>query len=268
MATLSLGRYFVVRTDQQSLRLLMNQHQLPPKQLRWVYKLLGYDLEVQYELGASNRVADALPRRGDWAEVSLAAFTIPHTWDFAAIQLEQRTKPVWVAIISKLEKREVVEGYALKNRLMFYKDRLVLVDSSPWIARLVHEFHDSIIGEHSCFVRTYKRLFATVFWRGIKRYIREYVVNCEICQRNKTEALSLAGLLQPLPILTQVWDDVSMDFVRGLPKSGGFDTILVVVDHLSKYAHFVPWPIHSQPSRWPLYSFSPLSGSKEFRGPL
>ncbi|XP_024021923.1 uncharacterized protein LOC21408495 [Morus notabilis] len=105
---------------------------------------------------------------------------------------------------------------------------------------MVHEFHDSVIGGHSGFLRTYKRLSAVVLWRGMKRFIRDYVAHCEICQQNESEDLSPVGLLQPLPIPDLVWDDVSMNFVGGLPKSGGFDTILVVVDRLSKYAHFCP----------------------------
>ena len=63
-------------------------------------------------------------------------------------------------------------------------------------------------------------------------------MQCEICQRNKTETLAPAGLLQPLPIPTQVWSDISMDFIGGLPKVQRKDTILVVMDRFTKYAHF------------------------------
>lgn len=68
----------------------------------------------------------------------------------------------------------------------------------------------------------------------MKRTIKEHVENCQVCQRNKISSLSIASLLQLLPIPHQVWEDLSMDFIEGLPKSNEFDTILVMVDRLSK----------------------------------
>ena len=70
--------------------------------------------------------------------------------------------------------------------------------------------------------------------------VRDFVRSCSTCQKNKTEALHPAGLLQPLDVPTQVWSDISIDFVEGLPKVNGKSMILTVVDRFSKYAHFIP----------------------------
>ncbi|RVW39687.1 Transposon Tf2-8 polyprotein [Vitis vinifera] len=110
--------------------------------------------------------------------------------------------------------------------------------SSPLVPAFLQEGHASVVGGHSEFLRTYKRLTRDFFWVGMKNDIKEFVEKCLVCQQNKTLTLSLAGLLQPLSIPDKIWDDVTMDFIEGLPKSEGYNSILVVVDRLSKYAHF------------------------------
>lgn len=79
-----------------------------------------------------------------------------------------------------------------------------------------------------------------MYWPEMKQQVKAYLDACDVCQHNKSSTLTLAGLLQPLPIPYQVWDDISMDFIDGLPRSKGYDSIFVIVDRLSKYAHFLP----------------------------
>lgn len=73
----------------------------------------------------------------------------------------------------------------------------------------------------------------------MKKDIKEFVFNCVTCQQQKYETLALAGLLQPLPIPSRVWTDISKDFIVGLPPCKGKSVIWVVVDRLSKYSHFL-----------------------------
>ena len=79
------------------------------------------------------------------------------------------------------------------------------------------------------------------WWAGLKRDVVEFVGRCLTCQQVKAEHQKPAGLLQPLDIPEWKWEHVSMDFVSGLPKtSKGHDSIWVIVDRLTKSAHFLP----------------------------
>ena len=75
----------------------------------------------------------------------------------------------------------------------------------------------------------------------MRRDIAEYVAKCDICRRIKAEHQRPAGLLKPLDIPVWKWDDISMDFIVGLPRTQkGHDAIWVIVDRLTKVAHFIP----------------------------
>jgi hypothetical protein len=78
------------------------------------------------------------------------------------------------------------------------------------------------------------------WWYRMKRAIVEYVALCDNCQRVKAECQRPAGLLQPLKIPEWKWEEINMDFIVGLPKTqSSYDSIWVIVDHLSKVAHFI-----------------------------
>lgn len=87
--------------------------------------------------------------------------------------------------------------------------------------------------------RTLQPVTSSYFWPSLQRDVERFVACCRICQQSKGKA-SNAGLHLPLPIPTQPWTDVSMDFVLGLPRNQrGHDSILVVVDRFSKMVHFI-----------------------------
>ena len=87
----------------------------------------------------------------------------------------------------------------------------------------------------------YQDLKRQYWWKGIKVDVARFVSRCLTCQQVKAEHQRPTGLLQPLPIAEWKWEHVTMDFVTGLPRSPrGSDAIWVVVDRLTKSAHFLP----------------------------
>lgn len=102
------------------------------------------------------------------------------------------------------------------------------------------EFHRSPYMVHL----GYQNLFSTIknnyFWHGMRKDILDYLAKCLECQQVKEEHQHLAGLLHPLPIPEWKWDTVTLDFITGLPRSRRKnDSIMVVVDKLSKTTHFI-----------------------------
>jgi len=83
------------------------------------------------------------------------------------------------------------------------------------------------------------RISVQFYWPKLKQDVKEFVRTCTICQQAKSKHVLPAGLLQPLPIPNQAWEDIAMDFITGLPNSSGFTVIMVVIDRLTKYSLFV-----------------------------
>ena len=74
----------------------------------------------------------------------------------------------------------------------------------------------------------------------MSRTVHDFVRQCHVCQQAKPDRSKYPGLLQPLPVPAAAWQIVSMDFIEGMPRSGRFNCIMVVVDKFSRYAHFIP----------------------------
>jgi hypothetical protein len=131
-------------------------------------------------------------------------------------------------------------GYYLDKGLIRYKDRLWIADNAALQSKLIAAMHDSAVGGHSGGRATYQCMKGLYYWPGMKRHIEEWIKQCLVCQHAKNDHTVPAGLLQPLPVPERPWAAIIMDFIEGLPKSDDCEVILVVVDRLTKYAHFLP----------------------------
>ncbi|PNX81711.1 transposon Tf2-1 polyprotein [Trifolium pratense] len=203
-------------------------------------KLLGFDFEVIYKVGVENKVADALSRKHEEAEVK-TLLSYPIWTQGGQLQQEIMQDPVLKQIVEAIQSDPMSKpGFTIKGGILFYKNRLVISAKSPMIDDLLKDFHSSPSGGHSGYLRTYRRMAGTLYWQGMMKRVQEFIKACDTCQRQKYAATTPSGLLQPLPIPGLVWSEISMDFITNLPKSNGYEAILVVVDRLSKYSHFVP----------------------------
>jgi hypothetical protein len=106
---------------------------------------------------------------------------------------------------------------------------------------ILSEAHDTAYSIHPGSTKMYYDLKERFWWYGMKHSVAEYVTIYDICQRVKAEHQKPAGLLQPLKILEWKWEEITMDFIVGLPHTQkGYNSIWVVVDRLTKVAHFIP----------------------------
>ena len=129
-------------------------------------------------------------------------------------------------------------GYSCLQDELRYKGHLYLSKQSKLKSTVLSELHDTPTAGHSRFTKTYDGVKRSFFWYGMKQDVHNFLVECDVCQRNKGETVKSPSTLQSFPIPPAIRRDISMDFVVSLPKLGNKLVIMVVVDHLSKYAHF------------------------------
>lgn len=230
---------FVIKTDHKSLCYLHDQSLATELQKKAMAKLAGLDFKFQYKKGSENTTADSLSRVAIKLEcAAISGYT-----------------PVWIHEVNQSYEHDVdaqrlltelavvnpnAQGFLLKNGLIYKGQQLWVGNNSSLQTKIISAFHSSAIGGHSGFQATYQRIKKLFCWSGLKRDVESFVKQCQVCQQAKHEHCKYPGLLQPLPIPENSWQDLSMDFIEGLPKSNGYSVILVVVDRLTKYAHFFP----------------------------
>ncbi|KAH0670700.1 hypothetical protein KY290_026097 [Solanum tuberosum] len=232
-----LGRRFTILTDQQPLKALTSQVIQTPEQQRWLSKLFGYDFEIRFCPGKLNSAADALSRVPACFALSLAITEIALVDKLKALN---KSNEELLALQQKLlNTPDFMSSFSFQEGLLLFKNRLVIPKDASLRLMLLEEFHASKIGGHAGVARTFHRLSSNFHWVGMRSDVKKFVSECQICQQMKDSQLKPAGLLSPLPIPSEIFAEISMDFITGLPSSQGRTVILVIVDRLSKYGHFI-----------------------------
>jgi transposase InsO family protein len=261
-------------TDHHPLTYLKGQGVLSRRQTRWSQFLERFDYDIQYVRGKDNVVADPLSRHPDFTAVAAVTRSqAARAGDAAAGHVDtvpvvsdaaQEEAPQSVDVVRARKRRREVpiedalrEGYALDARfsdpahtydfsqdddgLWWFNMRLVVPDVAELRARIIAEHHDTPLAGHRGISKTTELVQRHFWWKSLRADVLRFVQTCDVCQRSKASRQAPAGLLRPLPVPGERWASVTMDMVVKLPATKrGFDSVLVFVDRLSKYVHFVP----------------------------
>lgn len=204
-----LGGEFIIKTDQVSLKYLLEQKINTPMQHKGMSKLLGLNYKIEYKKGSENKVADALSRRDEG--------TTEERGKEGVICAVSELQPQWMMEIkASYEGDEWLRGLKEKLKaseerkqdsklseyqgIVRYKGRICVGSMGNWRQRVLEELHSSSLGGHSGITATYQRVKQNFYWPKLKEEVHLFVQGCENCQLNKFEHVASPGLLQPLPI--------------------------------------------------------------------
>ena len=124
--------------------------------------------------------------------------------------------------------------------LLCLNSRIFVPEADDLRLHVLHFKHNHPLSGHYGQSRTLDLVQREYTWPGVCTYVKDYIKSCTACAHAKTPHHRPYSMLKQLPIPKQPWNSISMDFIEQLPTSSGFTAILVVVDHLSKQALFIP----------------------------
>jgi hypothetical protein len=259
-----MGTKCRVYTDHKSLKYIFTQKDLNLRQRRWLELIKDYDLEIHYHPGKANLVADALSRKEHVHVAIVTQLPDELAEDFERLNLGivAHTEGITIEVEPTLEqeirkghigdakiqeiKDLITEGRGLdftedEQGTIWFKNRICVPGIHSLRETILKEAHDSVYSIHPSSTKMYQDLKQKYWWYGLKKDVASHVALCDVCQRVKAEHQRLAGLLHPLKIPEWKWEEIGMDFIVGLPRtSAGYDSIWVIVDRLTKVAHFIP----------------------------
>ena len=156
------------------------------------------------------------------------------------ITTAQQQDPNIMKLIDRVQ-NGVLSGFSVYDAILRYGPQLCVPTRDDLRNYIMKEAHTSAYTIHPGANKMYQDLRLQYWWNGMRRNISDFVTRCLMCQQVKIEHQRPAGKIQPLEILVWKWEEVTMDFVVKLPTTtGGYDSIWVVVDCLTKSAHFLP----------------------------
>ena len=258
----------LVYTDHRNLQYFMSKNLVNDRQIRWSMELSDYRFVINYRPGSSMGKADALSRQaeyklpvdkkkifsqlispesvGDYSlscanrQATLSAVSaLPRSSLLHELAKHTYTSPLWNDLVFN-QNKDKTSSYSIRNGLI-YKGERIWVPNVEHCKLLVAQLaHDHPISGHLGIEKTRELVRREFTFDNQDSFIQNYVNSCDVCARCKPRRHLPYGLLHPLPIPLAPWRSISMDCIGPLPKSHGYDLILVIVDRLTKMIHFAP----------------------------
>jgi len=251
---LEAAPHTTIHTDHASLQYLLTQREFTNRrQARWselIQSVLPHIVPIK---GSNNVVADPLSRRPDYRDDDSIEFldTIlcspmsivqPDAALIDDIKEAYNDSEQWKNFIQHPDVQH--EYYEVIDGLIYVKagHRLVIPDSDELKRRIIAECHNSNTAGHRGVTKTHIAVKQRFYWQHMKQDVYQYVTSCPTCVVSKYSSQHPIGLLQPIPLSDRRWQQITIDFIAGIPTTANYeyDMIMVVVDRLSKYAHFIP----------------------------
>ncbi|GJW86993.1 RNA-directed DNA polymerase, partial [Tanacetum coccineum] len=228
-----LPNEFILYSDHQALQFIQGQAKLKPRHAKWVETLQDFSFVIRHKAGSANTVADALSRRP-----ALTTTSSVHVSGFESIQPLYADDPDFKDCWEQCATAPF-RDFVRRDGFLF-KGRRLCVPLSSVREAIILETHQGGLAGHFGRDKTVGLVSERFFWPKLVRDVVKVLNRCRICRLAKTHHTN-QGLYTPLPTPNRPWEDVSIDFVLGLPLTQRKkDSIMVVVDRFSKMAHFVP----------------------------
>ena len=265
-----------VVTDHKNLEYFSTTKVLTRRQARWSEYLSSFNLVIRFRPGKLGTKPDSLTRRwdvypkggnSDYATVNPSNFRPMFTQQQISTSLRatQLLVPVLRAseimdqeqlntdILSALpedpvylaHQKDPQDRWSVTPDGFLRHDNLIYIpDTNDLRLRVLRNKHDHILAGHPGQTKTIEMIRRDYTWPGLRDFVKSYCKSCTTCMRAKPQRHKPYGLLKQLPIPERPWNSISMDFIETLPTSSGCDSILVIVDRLSKQSIFIPTTVH------------------------
>lgn len=233
-------QHFVIRTDHEAIKSTIEQKITTSLQQKWVSKLLRFDYSVLNKKGGENLVVDALSWIHEDDKECAVVTVLQPLWKKEMVDSIEGDNEAreWIAKVTVAGGS--LEGYSFEGGILKKNDKYYVGSRGQLRERICETIHCIMKRDHLGIAGSIKRAESLFYWPGLRKDITTFFKECDVCQRNKLEHVPSPGILQPIQIPDKAWEVISMDFIEGFPKSVGKDSILLVVDKLTKYCHLIP----------------------------